>query len=956
MSTFLYRLGRWCFRHGARVLVSWLVVLAVTGGAAAGLMGKFDNSFALPGTQSQDALDQLALTFPEMAGTSATMVVVAPPGEDLDDPRVRTAIEQTVTEIGELDFIDSARSPYFEMTDGMISADRTAGLANIQLEGKLTDFTPEQKDQLIGQASRLEEELGGTVRMGGEAFNATIPGITVIELLGVVVALVVLVLTMGSLIAASMPLVTALIGVGISMALILAATGLTTINSTTPMLALMLGLAVGIDYALFILSRHREQLGEGMGTEESAARAVATSGSAVVFAGMTVFIALIGLGVAGIPFLTTMGVSASIAIAIAVAIALTLVPGLAGLAGERMRPRPRRRRRARSNRAQQTTDPHEAARRRMQAVAEGRGGGAAGWWVRTITRRPIVTIVIVVLALGALALPARDLQLALPNAGQNTAGTSSREAYDLIAQEFGPGYNGSLVVTAEIVTSDDPLGVMAGLREDIEAMPGVELVVISTPNATADSGIVQVIPTTAPDDPTTDLLVERIRAEAHAWEQEYGVTTAVTGYTAVAIDVSQRLGASLLPFGIFVVGLSLVLLTMVFRSIVVPIKATIGFLLSVVACFGATSLVFKHGIGAQLINVEILGPVISFLPIITMGIVFGLSMDYEVFLVSRMREDHVHGVPAKAAVHTGFVGSSMVVVAAAVIMVSVFAFFVPESDRGTLQPIAFALTVGVAIDAFVVRMTLVPAVMALLGERAWWLPTWLDRRLPEFDVEGSALAEELALQDWPGGAPTAIAADQLVAGDQKLPLNAPVDLRVAPGDRLVVTGEPAERSAVLLCLAGRLTVAGGKARVAGHLLEHAGRVRRRVDYVDLRRTDGAIEALARLAGKPGRAEQVVVVDNADAAADARSRDLLTRLVRHSRSTVVVGTLDERALVPIVPFDTPRLEIRPHAPSALVPDRPVRNGDPAQGTFDQISIGVPTPSSATHAPVQVGDPR
>lgn len=953
MSTFLYRLGRWCFRHGGRVVAGWLLVLAVTGGAAVGLMGTFDNSFALPGTQSQDALDQLGMTFPEMAGTSATMVIVAPHGESMDDPAVRTAVERTVTDIAGLDFIASAQSPYFELTEGMVSTDRGAGLASIMLHGTLTDFTGTQKDALISAGERLQEELpGSTVRMGGEAFNATIPAVGVVEAIGVGVALLVLVLTMGSLVAASMPLVSALIGVAISMALILAATGLTNVNSTTPMLALMLGLAVGIDYALFILARHREQLGEGADVEESAARAVATSGSAVVFAGMTVFIALIGLSVARIPFLTTMGIAASLGIAIAVAVALTLVPAMAGLAGERMRPRPSRRQRRRLQQAGHTDDPHEAARLRNQAVAEGRGGGSAGWWVRTVTRRPMLTVVIVVLGLGALALPARDMQLALPNAGQNKVGTSSREAYDLIAEQFGPGFNGTLVVTAQIVGSTDPLGVMAGLREDIEAMPGVAVVAIATPNRMADTGIVQVIPTTGPDDPTTNALVERLRAAAPGWEQEYGAATAVTGYTAVAIDVSARLGAALLPFGIFVVGLSLVLLTMVFRSVVVPIKATVGYLLSVLACFGATTLVFTHGVGAQLFNVEVIGPVISFLPIITMGILFGLSMDYEVFLVSRMREDYVHGTPARAAVHTGFVGTSIVVVAAAIIMVSVFAFFVPESDRGSMQPIAFALTVGVAIDAFIVRMTLVPAVMALLGERAWWLPRWLERRLPVFDVEGAALAKELALHDWPAGAPSALTAEGLIAGAPDMALHAPVDLRVPPGGRLLVTGEPAQRSALLLCLGGRLSVAAGRARVGGELLEHRGRVRRRVAHLDLRRTPNAVAQLARLVDLPGDPQRVVIVDNADAAADVRTRDLLVSLVRHSGSAVVIGALDERALVPIIPFGTSRLTVRPPTPADRADPDPYGH-EPANDS-DRIPV-LAIPYATSTAP-QAGDPR
>ncbi len=868
MSSTLYALGRWCFRHHWRVIVGWLLVVALAVAGAVGMRGAFDNSFTLPGTQSQQALDQLRATFPEMAGISATMVVVVDEGRTLDDPDVRRAIDDTVERLDDLDVVDSVRSPYDYVVDGQISADRTAGLAQVMLSVSMTDFTSAQKAELTRAAADLQAALpGSTVRMGGEAFNATIPTVGVVEVLGVGVALVVLVLTMGSFVAAGLPLISALVGVGVSMAVILVVSGLTSVNSTTPMLALMLGLAVGIDYALFIVSRHREQLADGLAPEESAARAVATSGSAVVFAGMTVFIALIGLVVARIPFLTTMGIAAAMAIAVAVAVALTLVPALTGLAGARLRPRVRTR------------------RRRRVRVAAGHGGAASAWWVRTVTRAPVLTIVAVVVALGALALPARHMQLALPNAGQNERGTSSREAYDLTAQKFGPGHNGPLVVTAEIVGSDDPVGVMDSLKEDIEAMPGVAMVALATPNRTADTGVVQVIPTTGPDDPATNDLVRRIRDKAPDWQKRLEVPTAVTGYTAVAIDVSDRLGSALLPFGVFVIGLSLVLLTMVFRSIVVPIKATAGYLLSVLACFGATTAVFTDGVGARLINVELPGPVISFLPIIVMGILFGLSMDYEVFLVSRMREDWVHGTPARAAVHTGFVGSAMVVVAAAVIMVSVFAFFVPDSDRGSLQPIAFALTAGVALDAFVVRMTLVPAVMFLLGERAWHLPRWLERRLPSLDVEGEVLARELALRDWPApGDPHVIWAEGLVAGDTGHRLHSPVDLRVAPGQVHLVTGETPERSGLLLALGGRLPVAEGRARVAGHLLaDHPGKVRRSVRWIDLDRP-GAAQDLERLIGERpagGRAirtEGPVIIDNADRPPNLRTREQLARLV------------------------------------------------------------------------------
>jgi RND superfamily putative drug exporter len=645
----------------------------------------------------------------------------------------------------------------------------------------------------------------------------------------------------------------------------------------------MLGLAVGIDYALFILSRHREQLADGLDPLESAARAIATSGSAVVFAGLTVIIALVGLVVAGIPFLTSMGLAAALAVAIAVLIALTALPALMGLAGERLRPRPSRRAR-----------PAEPAAPRDDEPV----GGFFARWVWLATRVPAATIVVVLVGLGALALPARDLQLALPDAGQDPPGSRTRVTYELLAEHFGPGFNGPLIVTAGIVGSDDPLGVMAGLKADIEKMPGVASVPLSTPNRGADTGIVQVVPTSGPQEQATKDLVYRLRAQAEHWRERYGVETAVTGFTAVAIDVSDRLAEALLPFGVFVVGLSLVLLAMVFRSVAVPVKATVGYLFSVLGAFGAVALVFEHGWFASLINLHQTGPVISFLPIILMGILFGLAMDYEVFLVARMREDHVHGESARAAVRTGFIGSGRVVLAAALIMFSVFAFFVPHGSAN-MKSIAFGLSVGVAIDAFVVRMTLVPAVMMLLGERAWWLPHRLDRRLPSFDVEGESLHHQLRLADWPApDDPHVVYAEGLAVRAGHRDLFTDLDIRVLPGEVAVVEGEPAARSALLLALSGRLRADAGQARVAGMLLpERASAVRRRAGLVDLA-ADHAAATVAGLLAVDASRLPLILVDGADAHASS-DRSALVDLVTdaHDSGRALVLAVGDADLLP-----------------------------------------------------------
>ncbi|SDD22690.1 MMPL family transporter [Auraticoccus monumenti] len=905
MSSFLYALGRAAFRHKWRTAGIWLLVVAVLGGSAGLVGGSFDNEFSIPGARSQVALDQLGRTFPEVSGTSASLIVVAPEGSDVRSEEVRDAIETGIDELEALDFVDTASSPYDEMVSGMISDDDRAAIVSARIPGDAEEVTDAQREELVAVATDLQESLPGSqASMGGEIFNQSVPGFSIVEVIGVGVALVVLLITLGSVVAAGMPLLTALLGVGVSMTLLLLATGFTTISSTTPMLSVMLGLAVGIDYALFILSRHREQLARGLDVEESAARSVATAGSAVVFAGLTVIIALVGLAIAQIPFLTAMGVFAAIGVAVAVVVALTMLPALMGMAGERMRPKKVRR--------------AMAAQEPLPQAAADRPGGFFAGWVKVVTKVPAVTVVVVLVGSVLLSLPARDLTLALPNAGENHVGTPARTTYDLQAEYFGPGFNGPLIVTAEIVGSDDPLGVMEGLQEDIEAMPGVASVPLATPNQNADTGFVQIVPTTGPSDPATADLVERLREMEPGWQDEYDVTTAVTGVTAIQIDVSDRLAGALLPFGIFVVGLSLVLLTMVFRSIAVPIKATLGYLLSIGVAFGLTTLVFIQGHGAELINLERPGPIISFLPILLMGILFGLAMDYEVFLVSRMREDHVHGTPARAAVHSGFRGSASVVTAAAVIMFAVFAFFVPEGE-GAIKPIAFALAVGVAFDAFVVRMTLVPAVMALLGERAWWLPGWLEKRLPALDVEGEQLHRELALAQWPAaGAGRAVHAEGLgVEG-----LVAPVDLDLDPGQVLVVEGAPSGRAALMMSLSGRMTPDLGQARVVGQLVPgSSAALRRRTGYVDATvhaQVARGLEGLAR------RRPPLALVDGADALATPEARQALDRLLRAAQErgdqAVVLGVTTASVVADLVAGPHQLLVLRPPAaPGGHLPE-------------------------------------
>lgn len=866
MSAQLYALGRWCFRNSWKVIGLWLALLALLGTSGLLLMGDFDDEFRIPGSSSQEALDRLLMTFPEGAALSATAIVIAP--DDTSINELRTAVEDNLGQFEDLESVDAATSPWNELVSGLINDDNTAAIVQVNLdvdEGPTT----EQLEDITAAGQRMEDALpdGSEVHMGGEAFNTELPSLSITESAGLVVALIVLFLVLGSLIAAGLPILTALIGVGISMSILLLVTSFSVVSSVAPLLAVMLGLAVGIDYALFVLSRHRDQLREGMEVEESTGRAVGTAGSAVIFAGLTVFIALLGLGVAGIPFLTTMGVFAALTVAFAVIIALTLLPAFMGLVGQRMRPKPKVSRKARK--------AAEAEHGDAEASEPKKKGRAFRWWVNLTTSHPVITIIVVVVGLGALSVPTVGLELSLPNSGQHEADAQDRIAYDLIDEYFGPGFNGPLIVTADIIGSTDPLGLMNSLKSDIEAVEGVASVPLATPNQNADTGLIQIIPTTASDDPATAELVERLRGMTDDWEQRYGVDTAITGFTAVQIDVTEKLAGALLPFGLLVVGLSLVLLAAVFRSVAVPIKATVGYLFSVGAAFGATALVFNEGFGRQLINLEEPMPVISFLPILVMGILFGLAMDYEVFLVSRMREEYVHGKSAIDAIRDGFVASGPVVVAAAIIMFSVFAFFVPEG-MGPIKQIAFALAVGVAVDAFLVRMTLVPAVMALLGDRAWWLPTWLDRILPTFDVEGEVLTRKLEMASWPGTDDLvhaeALAVDGIVN---------PIDLAVPAGAVVGIIGPVGARTGAVMALTGRLETTSGRARVAGELLpQSASTVRRRTYHVDLAVARDVERALQDITPREG---SLVVVDSVDVVGTSAERAQLSRLVDSARS-------------------------------------------------------------------------
>ncbi|MEU7906844.1 MMPL family transporter [Actinoplanes sp. NPDC049118] len=718
MATLLYRLGRASFRRRKLVVVLWLVLLAALGGAALAFKGPTASNFTMPGTESQRAIDALQREFPEASGATGTIVVAAPQGATLTDPKLMPAVQGLVKEASQLPGAIGAVDPYAVKA---LSRDGRHALVQVQFAGRVDAITKEQRAAY--EASGAAAEAAGLrVEHGGEVMNSE-PEVGGTEGIGVLIALVVLVVTFGSLVAAGMTMLNALIGVGAGMAGLFALSGVVDLTSTAPVLALMLGLAVGIDYSLFITSRHRQNLVDGLASEEAVARAVGTAGSAVVFAGVTVVIALAGLAVVGIPFLTVMGLAAAGTVAVAVLVAITLLPALLGFAGERVLPR---------------------------RLRSGRGGPASNTakeafgfrWARIVTRLRVPVILVGVLGLGALAVPAMDMRVALPDATAAPAGTAARDAADLITAGFGPGFNGRLAL---VVSSDSPERTAAAVQQVNQVLQGTpDLLAVTPPNLSGDklTALLAVIPTTGPLDAATEDLVHEVRDRVAGVS---GADVALTGQTAVGIDVSEKLSDAMPVYLLLVVGLSVLLLMLVFRSVLVPLKAALGFLLTVGATFGVTVLVFQEGHLSDLVGLDTPGPLISFLPILLIGILFGLAMDYEVFLVSRMREDYVHGADAQAATISGMGHGARVVTAAALIMTSVFAGFVLLDDP-VIKSMGFALAIGVAIDAFVVRMTIVPAVISLLGRAAWWLPRWLDRGLPNVDIEGERLRDHLTEQ------------------------------------------------------------------------------------------------------------------------------------------------------------------------------------------------------------------
>lgn len=769
MASFLYRIGRSAYLFRWRFIAAWMLLIIGVGTAAATLTQQTSTSFSIPGLESIETQEEMQERFAgagsQLDAPTGTVVIQAPDGSTLTDPAVTEDVDAFLADVREFDFLtgtDALVNPVIaaeglseQLTTAKaeqgisqeqiaadiaalspLSADETTGTLQLQFAAETTmDVQTADRDAFAELVAEHEGDL--TIAYSGNAFQMSEISAKG-EIIGIAVAAVILLITFGSMIAAGMPLLTGVIGVGIGIGGIFAATAFTdTINTMTPTLASMIGLAVGIDYALFIVSRFRTELvkhigGNDLEPAELAERlkaidvkqrghlaglAVGKAGSAVVFAGLTVLIALAALSIINIPFLTAMALSAAATVAIAVLVAITLLPAILGAVGTRLF----------TARVKGVKAPDPEDEKPTMGLS----------WVRRIRARPVLFATAGVLLLILLALPVAQLRLAMPSDGTMAPGTPNRVAYDMTDEAFGPGRNAPMIALVDTlqVPEEERAAAWATAAEEIQSLDGVENAQIIETNEAGDAAQVLITPEYGAIDERAADVLEEIRASAGTFEQETGGTYSVTGVTPIYEDISERLSEVLLPYIGIVLALAFLLLVLVFRSIWVPLIAALGFGLSVAATFGLTVAIWQEGWLGIISDPQ---PLISFLPIMLIGIVFGLAMDYQVFLVTRMREGWVHGKTAHNAVSNGFKHGARVVTAAALIMISVFAAFM-TIDEQFIKVMGFALAVAVFFDAFIVRMTIIPAVMFLLGERAWKIPRWLDRILPTVDIEGSAL-------------------------------------------------------------------------------------------------------------------------------------------------------------------------------------------------------------------------
>lgn len=726
----LARWARFAATNPWKVIAGWAAVIALVAVSSAQFGGEYAATFGLPGSESEKAIGILQEKFPEVAGDSATILVQAHSG-DITDPAVQEQVQQLVVDAASLPGVAAVTTPLDIVADPaslpsnvqllptdqggdfQLSDDGSIAMIILQYGVSAIEIDPEDITPLFdlvdnANSDVIRVEVGGQVASMGE-----FPELGSNEIYGIIVAMVILLAMFGSVIAMGLPIVTAISGVGVSVLVLpLFANWFTMSSDITTAFLSMMGLGVGIDYALFIVNRYRDNLLQGQSVADAVTVAINTAGRSVAFAGITVAIGLLGLGVIRIPFVTGIGVAGSVVVIISVLVAIFLMPAILGLLGKSI------------------------LKWRIPGLGNGDGGRDTIWfrWGRFLQNKPGLIAVASVIFLAALATPIVDMQLGLSDAGNNPESMHTRRAYDLTEQGFGPGANGPLLI---VVQSDDGFDMQdaLGMYLQLQQIEGIAEI-MPMPNEEGTAAILQITPTTGPQDPATEDLIHTLREDfLPQFTDGTEIEAYVGGATAANIDLSEIMADRMVQFFAVVIGLSMIVLMVVFRSIFVPIKAAITTLASVGAAFGALVVVFQWGWAQNVLGIDGTGPVESFMPMILFGVVFGLSMDYEVFLLSRVHEEHAHGVEAKAAMLDGVGYSGKVVAAAGAIMAAVFLSFV-LGDMRMIQMLGFGLGFAILVDAFVVRLFLVPAIMTLAGEKAWWMPNWLDKILPTINVEG----------------------------------------------------------------------------------------------------------------------------------------------------------------------------------------------------------------------------
>jgi RND superfamily putative drug exporter len=706
MSSFLYRLGRWCARHPLRTVLAWFAIAVLVFAGKAQIGGELVDDYAVPGVESQHGTDVLEERFPEFAGAASRVVFHTDEGR-IDDARHAEIVGEAIALLGDIEDVSFVTDP-FDAGSPAVSTDGRTAFATVQF-GEQT-LQREHYDAAVdavdgARRSGVQTEMSGELAMAGKEVHGQ-------EAIGLAVAVIVLLLAFGSVIAMGLPIVTALLGVSVGMAGVGVFAGVTNVPTVSDMLAVMIGLGVGIDYALFIVTRHRQHLHEGMTPADAAGHATATAGQSVLFAGTTVVIAICGLLLAGIPAITAMGFAIGITVVVSMLIAVSLLPALLGLAGNRI---------------------DRFAIHRKRAVDEAHRT-LSGKWAHHVGRRPWRYALGSLAVLLVAAAPVLGMRIGFADDSNEAEGSTARESYELLSESFGPGLSGTLNAVVELPAGDTTTAVAT--RDAIATTEGVAGVSGPVLSDTGDTAIISIIPTSSPQDEQTSDLVERLREDVLPGVIDgTGATTYLTGQTAFQEDLSARLAERLPIFMLAVVGLSFVLLMIVFRSLFVPLKAAFMNMLSIGAAYGAIIAVFQWGWAKGLFGIEDTVPVNPFIPLIMFAILFGLSMDYEVFLLSRVREEHLKTGDSHQSVVEGLGSTARVITSAALIMISVFGAFI-WTDDVLIKMFGLGLAVAVLIDATLVRMVLVPATMALLGNANWWLPKWLDRILPHLDLEG----------------------------------------------------------------------------------------------------------------------------------------------------------------------------------------------------------------------------